>query len=65
MATKTNDHDLWSEIWGGCWDMIGMGPKMILMPPVAKLLWNWHFLAKLAFVFIDEVHLVTQWGENF
>ena len=45
--------------------MIGMGPEMILMPPVAKLLQDRHFVAKLGFVFIDEVHLVTQWGKNF
>ena len=45
--------------------MIGMGPEMILMPPIAKLLQDRHFVTKLGFVFIDEVHLVTQWGKNF
>jgi len=45
--------------------MIGMGPEMVLAQPVTKLLQDHSFIKKLGFIFIDEVHLVTQWGSSF
>ena len=64
MAAKEG-RNLWKEISEGIWDVIGMGPEMLQSAPVARLFRNKHFVQKLGFVFIDEVHLVLQWGLSF
>ncbi len=47
------------------WDVIGMGPEMIQMAPVSHLLQSKKFCERLGFMFIDEVHLVDEWGCTF
>ncbi|KAF8335347.1 uncharacterized protein EI90DRAFT_2913029, partial [Cantharellus anzutake] len=56
---------IWKEINDGVWDVIGMGPEMIQSRPMAALLCNAEFTRKLGFIFVDEVHLVLQWGSTF
>ena len=47
------------------WDVVGMGPEMIQSAPVARLLQSKRFLQRLGSMFIDEVHLVDEWGHTF
>ena len=47
------------------WDVIGMGPEMIQTAPVSHLLQSKKFCERLGFMFIDEVHLVDEWGHTF
>ncbi len=47
------------------WDVIGMGPEMIQMAPVSHLLQSKKSCERLGFMFIDEVHLVDEWGCTF
>jgi len=42
-----------------------MGPKMIQTAPVAHLLQSTKFSQNLGFMFIDEVHLMDEWGHTF
>ena len=58
-------HNLWKEVEDGMWDVIEMGPKMIQMAPVAHLLQSERFCERLGFMFIDEVHLIDEWGCTF
>ncbi len=58
-------HNLWKEVEDGMWDVIGMGPEMIQTAPVAHLLQSKRFCKRLGFMFIDEVHLIDEWGHTF
>ncbi len=42
-----------------------MGPEMVQSQPMAQLLHNMKFTQKLGFIFIDEVHILLQWGSTF
>src|SRR5260370_32059540 len=57
--------NLWKEVEDGMCDVIGMGPEMIQMAPVAHLLQSKRFCERLGFMFIDEVHLIDEWGCTF
>jgi len=49
----------------GRWDVIGMGPEMLQTAPIAHLLQSKKFHQRLGFIFVDEVHLVDEWGHTF
>lgn len=58
-------HNIWKEVENGMWDVVRMGPEMIQSAPVAWLLQSKRFLQRLGSMFIDEVHLVDEWGHTF
>ena len=57
--------NIWKEVEDGIWDVIGMGPEMMQMAPIAHLLQSKRFCKRLGFIFIDEVHLIDEWGRTF
>ena len=57
--------NLWREVEDGMWDVIGMGPEMIQTAPVAHLLQSKMFCQRLGFMFVNEVHLIDEWGRTF
>ncbi len=58
-------HNVWKEVADGEWDVITMGPEMLQSKAVGLLL-DWEgFKKKVGLVYVDEAHLVYEWGAEF
>jgi superfamily II DNA helicase RecQ len=57
--------DLWQEAKNLEWDLLAFSPEMLKTSQFKDLITYTKFLARLAFCFVDECHLVVPWSCNF
>lgn len=57
--------DVWGELENLEWELLIVGPEMLSNSRIRELMRSAPFRSTVGFVVIDEVHLVSLWGETF
>lgn len=64
-SAANEGRDLFKECASGPWELIVVTPEMLGTPQFKTLLNNRTFKSRLIGVSVDEMHLISQWGEGW
>lgn len=64
-SDNSGDEQIWKDVRAGKYDLVYISPEMALSGRFQGLWSDKAFAARIAAVFVDEVHCVDEWGEGF